>query len=199
LPEKSPPAPLGLLILGAGGSRRMGRPKQLIRTGGRSLIRHIAAVAVESGLGPVLVVTGSHHPAIAAELEASGAGLYCNAQWEEGIGSSIRNGLQQFLRIEPGLGALLMLLADQPNVTAAHLQRLAAAYRPGERSVVASAYSGTYGPPLLADNYYFPFLLELTGDEGGKRMFRRHEDRLVLIDFPDGSLDLDTPDDLARL
>lgn len=177
----------------------MGQPKQLIRSGGSSLIEHIAAVAVESGLGPVLVVTGSHHAAIAAEVENSGAGLYYNAEWEEGIGSSIRNGLQEFLRLEPGLGALLMLLADQPKVTAVHLQRLASAYRPGERSVVASAYSGTFGPPLLADRYYFPFLLELTGDEGGKRIFRRHEDRLVLIDFPDGSLDLDTPDDLAQL
>ena len=190
---------MGILLLAAGASRRMGQPKQLLPYREGSLIRYLAEQAVESKVGKVLVVLGSHRAAVEAELAGSGADVCFNPLWEEGMGSTIGYGLNQMLLKEPALAAVVIMLSDQPRVTAGLLQRLASAYLPESESIVASAYSGTFGPPLLLDRHFFPLLHSLSGDEGAKRVLRDFHDRMSLIDFPDGSIDLDTPDDLAQL
>ena len=122
-----------------------------------------------------------------------------NNQWEEGLGSSIRNGLNHILMKEPDTNAILLTMVDQPYVDGAHLQKLANAYDPTRPMIIASAYSSTFGVPILFDNQYFEQMKELTGDEGGKKIFVKYLKNIVEIPFIDGAVDIDKREDLSSL
>ena len=188
-----------ILILAAGASRRLGEPKQLIKYGGTSLIRRITGESVKAGIGDVTVVTGYKADEIAREISDLKADVFYNQEWEEGIGASIRNGLEYVLKKQPDTNAILITMVDQPFVNAQHLQKIANAYDPARPMIIASAYSGTFGVPVLVDNYYFEKLMELKGDEGGKKIFVQYLKDIVEIPFIDGSIDIDHPEDLAKL
>lgn len=188
-----------VLILAAGASRRLGEPKQLIKYGGTSLIRRIAIESIKAEIGGVTVVTGYEADSIASEISDLNIEVFFNKDWEEGIGASIRNGLEHILKKQPDTNAILITMVDQPFVNAQHLQKIANAYDPARPMIIASAYSGTFGVPVLVDNYYFEKLMELKGDEGGKKIFVQYLKDIVEIPFIDGSIDIDHQEDLAKL
>lgn len=188
-----------ILILAAGASRRLGEPKQLIKYEGTSLIRRITGDSIVSGIGDVTVVTGYKADEIAREISDLKVDVFYNEDWEEGIGASIRNGLEYVLKKQPDTNAILITMVDQPFVNAQHLQKIANAYDPARPMIIASAYSGTFGVPVLVDNYYFEKLSELKGDEGGKKIFVQYLKDIVEIPFIDGSIDIDHQEDLAKL
>ena len=153
------PRRIGLVLLAAGESRRMGTPNQLLPFEGKPLVRHAAQVAVASGCSPVVVVLGSSSQNIAPALEGLPVRAVTNSRWAEGMGTSIQAGLAALA--PEHLDGVVITLADQPFVNAAHLAHLIAAQRRSNRPIIASEYSGTAGIPAL---FMRPVFDELNAD-----------------------------------
>jgi molybdenum cofactor cytidylyltransferase len=190
---------IGALILAAGGSRRLGRPKQLLKFRGRSLVRRAADAAIEAGCAPAAVVIGGSGEETAAEFEGSGAALIVNEQWESGLGSSIQAGARWFSRNAPFIEAILLLACDQPLVDARALRGIIELRRASGKLIVASAYSGTVGIPALFDKCYLPELESLEGDRGAKSLILLQPDRVATFSCPEGAVDIDTAEDYEKL
>jgi molybdenum cofactor cytidylyltransferase len=188
-----------VMVLAAGASRRLGQPKQLLPFRGTTLIKHVVKQAIVAGIGGVNVVLGCCAAEISSQLADIEAYIFFNEGWQEGMGSSIRNGLGDVLRRNPNTNGVMILVVDQPFVSAAHLRSLAARYREGQATIVASAYENTFGVPILVGEVRFDRLLGLKGDEGGKKIFSPFSPKVARVPFPGGSLDIDTEEDLATL
>jgi molybdenum cofactor cytidylyltransferase len=189
---------IAAIILAAGGSRRLGTPKQLLCIDGESLVRRAARVALASRCRAVFVVLGAHAAAVGAELDGLPLGRVTNRAWREGMGSSIRAGIASVAR-DRSFDAALLLLADQPGVTAALIDRLANELDAGDADLVACTYAGTVGAPALFARRYFPALQALRGDRGAKSVLLAHADAVVQVPFPAAALDVDTHADSRRL
>jgi molybdenum cofactor cytidylyltransferase len=187
---------IGVVLLAAGGSGRMGTPKQLLPFGGKPLVRHCAEVAL-AACQPVIAVVG----ASAAEVEAALAGLPVqvvhNALWEHGVGTSIHAGVSR--AAELGLEGVVLLPADQPLVTTEHLRALREKQGTSGKPIVASRYAGTVGVPVLFSLEYFPPLLRLEPAQGCKGIIMSNEQNTLLVDCQAAEFDIDTPDDYASL
>jgi molybdenum cofactor cytidylyltransferase len=180
-----------VVVLAAGASSRLGRPKQLVVWREETLVHRAARLSVESGLGPVRVVTGARAEDVAQAVAALPVTCVHNAHAEEGIASSIRQGLQ-------GLDtAVLVLTCDQPLLTAEHLRALARTWRDTGAPIVASGYEGIVGVPALFSAALLPELLALRGDQGARAVFRGH--RVECVALEGGGLDVDTEADVERL
>jgi molybdenum cofactor cytidylyltransferase len=184
------------VLLAAGGSRRLGEPKQLLRLAGQPLVRRAALAALASCAERVLVVTGAHAERVEAAL--AGLALECvrSASWESGLAASLRVGVSAALARDPDAG-VLVLLADQPAVSAPLLDALIALRRAG-KMVAACEYGGEPGVPAIFASHLARELLALEGDRGAKALLLRERARAALVPFPDGALDVDTPEDWAR-
>jgi molybdenum cofactor cytidylyltransferase len=192
----------GLLIaiLAAGASRRLGTPKQLVKVDGTSLIQRQCQVAIESHLGPVFVVCGSHAERCIDEVCRLPVSICRNRRWAEGIASSIREAAQS--AIQHSAGALLILHVDQYRITADDLHRLHAAWSASStagRWVVCRAQHADYcGPPIIFPAPLFASLKQIRGDEGARTLLSSlSPESLVDISIPNAVHDLDTPAQLA--
>ncbi|WP_072008510.1 NTP transferase domain-containing protein [Hymenobacter sp. IS2118] len=194
------PAPSGavaLLLLAAGASTRMGRPKQLLSYRGRTLLRHAAETAVATGCAPLVLVTGALHDSLAAEVADLPFQVVHNPDWESGMASSIQAGLNATVASQPS--AYLVMLADQPLVTPEHLRQLVTTQRQSRAAVVATAYGDTLGVPAVFDQSLLSALHELRGAQGAGRLIASQGIAAGRLAFPDGLLDVDTPEAYAAL
>jgi molybdenum cofactor cytidylyltransferase len=191
----------GLVLLAAGESARMGTPKQLLQFRGRSLLRGAAETALASGCHPVVVVLGAFAARLGGEVAGLAVRTVINSRWREGIGGSIRAGMTALITGPQGeaVESVIIMLGDQPLGTAAHLRLLADRYEEQRCAAVASAYAGNRGVPALFSRPLFPELLALRGPDGARRVLERHADRTFEVDFPAGAMDVDTPEDYARV
>jgi molybdenum cofactor cytidylyltransferase len=187
-------------VLAAGGSRRLPGPKQLLRFGGVTLLRHAARTAVAAGCGPVYVVLGAASLAKQLRFELVDLAVHVveNARWKEGMSSSIRAGVEALER-SGAPDAVLLMTCDQPYVTAAHLEQLVATFRETHAPAVASEYAGTVGVPALFGRALFAELKALEHDQGAKRILERHLLDVGRIPFEPGAVDIDTPEDVSKL
>lgn len=186
-----------VVILAAGGSRRLGRPKQLVAIAGKPLIRRAAEAALSSGSGSVHVVAGAEVAGVHAALDGLPVDVVINEAWSEGMASSIRAAIEAIERRERPVESLILMLCDQPGVSADVLRRLLDAYRATRAPVVASRYPEGPGVPALFHADLFPALKTLHGDVGARQLIR-HLDREVVtipLTLPD---DVDTPEDVLR-
>jgi molybdenum cofactor cytidylyltransferase len=190
---------IGGILLAAGGSSRLGRPKQLISFGGRTLIRQAAETLIGSACDPVVVVLGAEFELSRAEIAGLGLHICVNGDWQTGMSSSIRAGLAEITRIEPELAAVVITLCDQPRVTSANIDRLVAAFRTSRPPIVAAEYGGTAGVPALFSRELFPDLLRLEGDKGARQIIRGNPDRIRTIPIEAAAADIDTSEDLSAL
>lgn len=183
---------IALVVLAAGESRRMGRPKQLLPVAGEPLVRRVVRELGAGFAGETVVVLGAEAAAVAGALGGLPVRTVLNAAWAEGLGSSLRCGVEAALAAEPGLGAVLVALADQPGVGAGHLARLRAVWREGGRSAVATERDGVPMPPVLFGAVWFPRLRALAGDVGARALLRAAGGDVATV--PAGAWpDLDTP------
>jgi molybdenum cofactor cytidylyltransferase len=189
----------GIIILAAGGSSRMGQPKQLLQFGGRTLLAHAVASARAVGCRPIVVVLGSGAGQMLAELSGTGATAVVNDRWERGIGSSIRLGVQTIMREVPDLDGALICLADQPLVGPASLNLLLESASITAKPICAAAYGGTVGTPCFFARSILDELLALGDGEGGKTVIRRDPTRVCPVPLPEAQTDVDTPEEYRRL
>lgn len=186
------------VVLAAGGSRRLGRPKQLLDLGGEPLLRHTVRSAVASSLDDVIVVLGSRAAEIAAAVGALGQRTVVNPAFAEGQSTSLVAGIAV---VSAETGAVLVLLGDQPLVSSAAIDRVVEAWREHQTSIVQAAYCGERGNPVLFDRSLFAELGAVAGDEGARSVVRRHRDEVALVEVGDVArvIDVDTEEDYARL
>lgn len=191
---------MGVVVLAAGGSRRMPGPKQLLRFRGVTLLRHAAQTAVAARCGPVVVVLGAAALAkqLRFELVDLAVSVVDNHKWKDGMSSSIRAGIEA-LEAAGSADAVLLMTCDQPYVTAEVLEQLVAAFHQSHPPAVACAYAGTVGVPALFDRALFAELKALEHDQGAKRILERHLPRIGRIPFEQGAVDIDTPEDVPKL
>jgi molybdenum cofactor cytidylyltransferase len=189
---------VGIVILAAGESVRMGEPKQLLVYRGRTLLRHAAETALAVPQTPVVVVLGAHADQLHAELDSLPVSVVMNPEWQGGMGFSLRAGLRALVTDHPATAAAIFMLCDQPHVSPDLLQRLADEWRNGAQ-MAASQYETRLGVPAIFSAALFPELLALQGAEGARQVLARHADTVRAILFPPGGIDVDTPADYAAL
>ena len=189
----------GLVILAAGASTRLGKPKQQLLFQGKTLLQRAVQAAVEAGCAPVAVVLGARAEMLEPKLTGMPVTVVRNPDWEEGMASSIRCGLQGLLRSKPDLSEVIFMVCDQPFVDAEVLRKLVQARQDGRSGIVASAYNDTVGTPVLFDKFYFPELLALQGQEGAKKLVLKHRQVVTSMPFPAGAIDIDTAADYTAL
>ena len=193
----APAGPVALLLLAAGASTRMGRPKQLLPYQGRTLLRHAAETAVASGCTPIALVTGALHEALVAEVSGLPIAVVHNPDWETGMASSIHTGLVAVTTARPA--AVLIMLCDQPLVTPELLCQLVAQQRQTQAPIVAAAYGDTLGVPVVFAQTMLPELLQLQGQQGAGQLIASLGAAVGRVLFPAGLLDVDTPEQYAAL
>jgi molybdenum cofactor cytidylyltransferase len=185
------------IVLAAGLSRRMGRPKLLLELKGRPVIRHAVECVIAAGIHPVLVVTGAEHDALARALAGLEVQLEVNPTPESGQGSSVGVGVRA---LPPGIDAVLIALGDQPGVPAAVIPALIEALKQPGKAIAAPRYADGLGNPVLFASSVFQEILALGGDRGARAVIERDPSRLAIVD--NGSpmpRDIDTPEDYESL
>jgi molybdenum cofactor cytidylyltransferase len=166
-------AQIASIILAAGGSSRMGRPKMLLPIGGRTMLAAAVAPHLEAVNGPVVVVLGKDSRRVRAEagLPAdSRLHVVINRRWRDGMSSSLRRGLE----VVKGADAVLVALGDQPGVTADRIARIVAAWHPDVPLVVPVVSAWKTGHPVLFARCLWDDLRALRGDVGGREVVKRH-------------------------
>jgi molybdenum cofactor cytidylyltransferase len=198
MPESGAEFPTALkaaaVVLAAGASRRLGQPKQLILVEGESLLHRTARVALEAGCSPVVAVLGFAAERVTAALAGLPVEAVINANWSAGMGSSLACGVVAARRVRPETDALLILVCDQPRLTAEHLRSLLALHASGTAAVTASAYAGRAGVPAVFASSLFLELERIDGDRGARDLISGRGAQIV--DWPDGAWDIDFPKDL---
>lgn len=189
---------VGGLLLAAGGSRRFGTPKQLLEFEGKTLLRRAAEALVETACEPVVVVLGAEIEKSKAEIEGLPVSLIVNNNWESGVSSSIRVGLQNLLLLEPGIDAVMITLCDQPLVNSEKIGRFIEEFERSNAAIIAAKYDEILGVPALFSREMFDELSNLTGDKGARDLIRL-TDATFTIDLPEAAFDIDTPDDSLHL
>lgn len=185
----------GAIILAAGESNRLGRPKQNLQFNGQTLLQHAVDSAQQSECKPVIVVLGANDNAI---TPPGGVTVLYNKDWKEGMASSIRtaiNGINNDLSVDK----VIIMLCDQPFVSTALLNSLIDKQIETGKPIVASTYNDIIGVPALFDRTFFAELLLLKGHEGAKKILITHANEIATIPFEKGSIDIDTPDDYEQL
>jgi len=190
---------IGAVILAAGGSSRFGQPKQLLPFRGKTLIRTIIDAACEAGCSPVVVVIGSNGETIHPEVAHANVLEVRNTNWQRGIGSSIRSGVQALTDHAPDVQAILLLVCDQPAVNAPFIERLFATREATKKDIVASSYADTAGVPAIFNRSLFKELLAIGDESGAKSIILQNPGRVAQFAFPEGAIDIDTWEDWEEL
>ena len=133
---------IGVVILAAGESARMGVPKQLLDFRGKALLQHAIDIARSLSGARVAIVLGAHAAEIRAGLSEADAHIVENTDWRSGMGGSLRAGLGALIAAHPELSAAILMLCDQPLLTQQTLADLVAAHAASGRAIVASEYDG---------------------------------------------------------
>lgn len=186
---------IGTIVLAAGSSSRMGRSKQLLEINGEPLLRRCVRISLAVNPGNIVVILGANekpHREIISQLPVH---IISNYYWKTGMGSSIKTGLNYLLQSGAELDAVIILVCDQPALTAEHLRKLTDKFIKTKKSIIASLYSNSSGVPVLFGRSFFSNLLLLGDDQGAKKIVHQFPDQVETVDFPQGAFDLDTEED----
>ena len=184
----------GVIILAAGASTRLGKPKQNLIYKGQTLLQRAVHEAIKSKADKVFVVLGANAELIEPCLQTQPVTIVYNADWEKGISTSIVTGIRALQAID-GVNAALIMLCDQPFVNSVFIDDIITLWRKTEASIVASEYNQTIGVPALFSNACFGQLLTLKGDEGAKKILFANQRDVIVIPFKFGQIDIDTESD----
>jgi molybdenum cofactor cytidylyltransferase len=201
---------IAAVILAAGGSSRLGRPKQLLTFRGETLVRRAVRAAAEAGCDPVIVIVGDNGEAIRSEIDIRDSRISSsspqgksarivvveNAEWKRGLGTSIRRGVEKIAGL---VDAVALLTCDQVLVDRGVITQLIFTQQKMGKPIIASSYANTLGVPALFERSRFEALLALPDDSGAKKLIEEQADDIGSIAFEDGAIDIDTAEDFERL
>jgi CTP:molybdopterin cytidylyltransferase MocA len=187
------------LLLAAGGATRFGSPKVLATYRGEPLVRRGVQLLIPRCPAGVHVVVGAAAAGVrgtlAGELAAGSVTLVDNPDWPRGLSTSLVHGVAA---LPPAADAVLILLCDQPAITADDLDALIAAWAVEPALIAAAGFSDRLGPPVIIPRTFWPQLAALRGDQGARSLLEWHAEHTTVV-MPHAALDVDTPEDLARL
>lgn len=187
---------IGIVLLAAGGSSRMGASKQLLHFDGVSLVRRAAETALGTECDPVVVVVGAEADRVRQELSGLNVWIVENAHWQEGMGSSIRVGMAALAQTE--VEAALITVCDQPLVTTADLSRLVSVSRTHGGALVGP-YDEQSGAPALFPRQWFPILQQLRGDQGPRHLLMSNASLVRWVSLDAAAVDIDTREAYAQI
>lgn len=187
------------ILLAAGISSRLGKPKQLLSYKGKTLLQNVLSAAINAQLDPIIIVLGADESAIRNTIDQKNIYTIYNSEWQEGIASSIRCGLKELEKVAPDTDAAILMVCDQPHITSSLLKELFTTQQQTVKPIVASYYNGVAGTPALFHKTIFPELLLLKGDKGAGKILREQTEQVAKVPFPLGIIDIDTTDNYEKL
>nr|WP_321412567.1 nucleotidyltransferase family protein [uncultured Allomuricauda sp.] len=192
-------ANIAVVILAAGGSTRLGRPKQLVEFKGKTLLEHTMDEVGMLGFQNKILVLGANQEEIWNKIDSKGFKVVVNSDWERGMASSIKIGLEAALAEEAGLDCVLFLVSDQPFLERTNLIKLVHTQLTKNPKATYSQYGENIGVPAIFGKTAFPLLLQLDGDEGAKKLLQLDDFNFCTETFKRGGFDVDTEEDLRQL
>ena len=188
-----------VIILAAGSSSRLGQSKQLVELEGIPLLLKSALTALDADYINVVVVLGANADQHKKKIAHLPVEIITNTEWEKGMGSSLKKGLEHVIKSRPKTSAVVIMVCDQPLLTSGHLTALRDVHKNTFSHIVASRYGDTMGVPALFDRTLFSEILKIKDAQGAKAIIESHSESVNTIDWEDGHLDIDTPEDLKLL
>lgn len=187
-----------IILLAAGGSSRLGQPKQLLEYMGKTLLQHIIDEALATKAASVVVVLGANNELIAEKTKLDGTVVIINEKWRSGMASSIRAGVEA-LSGDIQIERALITLCDQPHVDYLLMKELVNKQQISGKAIVACSYGDTVGVPAVFSRELFTLLLSLKGQEGARKLITSNLKNLETLAFPNGIIDIDTYADYQHL
>lgn len=181
------------VILAAGSASRFGSTKQLAEVHGVSLVARATATANSACADKTVVVVGHDAGAVIEELQGTQGFVIVNDSYSEGLGTSLARAATTISHVA---SAVIVMLADQPDISSKHLEDLIGAWNDGDFDIVTTTFSATQGPPVLFSSTCFDDLRQLSGDAGGKHLFGDSRFDLATVVFEPAAIDVDTEEDL---
>lgn len=189
----------GLVILAAGGSVRLGSPKQLLQYQQQSLLKNIVDTSLKISNAHVVVVVGAQKDIMLKELNNHVVNIVVNENWLKGMSTSIKIGLAESIALNPLIEACIFVVCDQPFISLQLLQTLISTYEHTEKGIIACVYKGVTGTPVLFNKKYFNDFKLLENEEGAKKLLAINNNDLEIIPFIHGEIDIDTKEDYKKL
>ena len=187
---------IGVVILAAGESKRMGAPKQILPIFGVPMLKYLIDEVIDTEAHPITVVLGANKSKIVPLLENIPIGIIDNKEWAKGIGTSIKMGLVGSYLITKGFDGLIFMTSDMPYVTSELITQLIEAARNyPEKSIICSEYDGVKGVPVLLKKERFEDILDMKPEDGAKQFFTKYPNEIFSVPFDLGQIDLDTKED----
>jgi len=189
-----------IILLAAGRSSRMGQNKLLVEVGGETLLENALRSATRSSADNVIIVTGANNEENEPIITRFPALTAYNADWEKGIGSSIKCGLKMAIKNHEDLDAVIISVCDQPFLFSDIFNRLIGRYLTSGKTVVASDYEGSLGVPVLYNKSMFEELMKIPDEYGAKKYILEKMDAEMIekVPFTKGDIDVDTLEDLNQ-
>jgi CTP:molybdopterin cytidylyltransferase MocA len=181
----------GVVVLAAGASRRLGRPKQLIEIDGETLLHRTTRAALATRPADLVVVLGYQATLLAAAVSDLDVRCISAMAWQEGMGRSLRSGADA---LDPDCTGVLVVLCDQPALDAAHLRQLVACWRDAPRKAAASGYAHTVGVPALLPRDWLRGV-EFGGDRGARGLLQARATETRVVTNEALARDIDLPGD----
>lgn len=189
---------IGIILLAAGASVRLGKPKQLLRFRGETLLRRSANIALAVSKNFVITL-GANLKILRQEIENLPVQIAENKDWKEGMSGSIKIGLEKLADIGESINAVIIMVCDQPFVDENLLRKIIEKFEQTDALIVACEYQNTLGVPALFHRKLFPELLALDAQTGAKQLIKKYQSQLAVVPFPEGAFDIDTLADYENL
>lgn len=189
---------ISAILLAAGSSSRMGQSKQLLNIGGEILLARTLRTILGANVNNVVVVLGANEHVHRDVIKDFKVDIVSNKSWENGIGSSIKAGLNHLVSKNPTVQGVIISVCDQPRLTSDVIANLISTHNTSGKPIIACDYPGGPGVPVLFDETYFEKLNAIPDDQGAKKLILQNTSDLSLVTFPGGEIDLDTMEDVAR-
>ncbi len=187
-----------IILLAAGQSRRLGRPKQLLERDGETLLTKTVNAALGIDDAPMIVVLGAHAERCLPGLTDPRLTIIQNSEWSEGMASSVRCGLTVTTNRFPETDGVIIIVCDQPGLDTRTIQQLIDLQRTTSLPAAAASYAGRLGTPAIFHVSLFPALLKLSGDRGARQLLQDLGPQVAVLPFDEGALDIDTEEDYQR-
>jgi len=190
----------GIILLAAGNSSRMGSPKQLLMYQGKTFLERIIDTASEIfDPNHIVLVLGARHYEISSVIKNKNIHIIINENWESGMASSIQSGMKALSGLFPEMEGCFISVCDQPYLTGDLFSKMLQLKETSEKEIVVAKYADTLGVPALFSKKYFKQLMELTGEQGAKKIIQQNMNDVESFEFEKGAVDIDTPSDYNHL